>query len=263
MKKLLTVLIFSSVMSSCQTTQPQAAESLPAGVHKFVLEDVIVTANYQYLQAKENDSTIWLAIPQMQVTKGETYYYKNPMKMENFSSKELNRTFDVVYFLEGISKDTSGVFLPRIGESTANVQTTNNAEAPAAEMPQADTTGKRSLNEPHASPGAQVTEKTTVKVDKAPGGITIGELFAKKDTYAGKTVKVKGKVIKVNPSIMKRNWLHIQDGTSSGEKYDLTVTTEGEFNVGDVVILEGKITLNKDFGFGYFYDVLMEDAVQK
>jgi hypothetical protein len=59
---------------------------------------------------------------------------------------------------------------------------------------------------------------------------------------------------------MKKNWIHLQDGTDFSGKFDLAVTTDSEVKVGDNITVEGVITLDKDFGFGYFYEVLMEDA---
>jgi hypothetical protein len=59
---------------------------------------------------------------------------------------------------------------------------------------------------------------------------------------------------------MGKNWVHIQDGTEYNGQYDLTITTQEKVNVGDVVVFEGIISLNKDFGFGYAYDILMENA---
>jgi hypothetical protein len=61
-------------------------------------------------------------------------------------------------------------------------------------------------------------------------------------------------------AIMGKNWIHVQDGTEAAGNYDLTVTTQGTAKVGDVVVVEGGISLNKDFGAGYKYDVIMEDA---
>jgi len=59
---------------------------------------------------------------------------------------------------------------------------------------------------------------------------------------------------------MNTNWIHLQDGTESDGKFDLTATCLENLNVGDIVTLEGKITLDKDLGYGYFYEVLLEDA---
>lgn len=82
-----------------------------------------------------------------------------------------------------------------------------------------------------------------------------------KDKYDGKVITVTGECVKVNNGIMGRNWVHIQDGSKeNGKSIDLTVTTLQNIPVGSQVALKGKIVLNKDFGAGYRYDVIMEDA---
>jgi len=84
-----------------------------------------------------------------------------------------------------------------------------------------------------------------------------------KEKYAGEIVKIRGQVTKYNASIMKRNWIHIQDGTEHNGKFDLVATSNMEFKVGNIVTIEGKVTLNKDFGYGYSYEILLEETVAK
>jgi hypothetical protein len=98
------------------------------------------------------------------------------------------------------------------------------------------------------------------KVDALEDGISIADLYSDKKKYDGKTVRIRGAVTKFNPDIMQTNWLHIQDGTDYEGMYDLTITTDQALETGLIVTVEGKITLDKDFGYGYFYEVLMEDA---
>ena len=108
---------------------------------------------------------------------------------------------------------------------------------------------------------AQVAiEKVNVKVEPCSDCITIAKLMAGKQTYAGKTIKVKGEVTKYNSGIMGKNWVHIQDGSEFNGSFDLTITTDIITSVGETITLEGKIVLDKDFGYGYFYEVLMEDG---
>ncbi len=90
--------------------------------------------------------------------------------------------------------------------------------------------------------------------------ITIAELYANKTVYQGKTVRLHGKVVKYNPNIMGKNWVHIQDGTEHEGKNDLTATTGMTTKVGDEITIEGTVVLNKDLGAGYFYEILLEDA---
>jgi hypothetical protein len=68
-------------------------------------------------------------------------------------------------------------------------------------------------------------------------------------------------VVKVNKQVMGKNWIHIQDGTDFNNDFDLTITTQDLAEIGDEVTFKGKISVNKDFGSGYSYEVIMEDAV--
>lgn len=101
-------------------------------------------------------------------------------------------------------------------------------------------------------------------IAKADGGKTVAEVFAEKDALAGKPVTVRGKVVKVNGGIMGKNWLHVRDGSGAEGTNDLTVTTAGELPApGAIVVVTGPVTLNKDYGMGYKYDVIIEDAEVK
>jgi len=104
-------------------------------------------------------------------------------------------------------------------------------------------------------------ENAEISVDPAKEGITLAELFSNRNAYENKIITVSGQVVKVNTGIMGKNWIHIQDGTKDGDDFDLTITTQNVVEVGAVVTFEGKIELNKDFGSGYTYEVIMEDAV--
>jgi hypothetical protein len=103
-------------------------------------------------------------------------------------------------------------------------------------------------------------EKMNVTVEPCDGCITISNLLSNKKSYSGKVIKVKGKVTKFNPEIMGKNWVHIQDGTEFEGAFDLTITTSTKAVVGETITFEGKIALDKDFGYGYTYNVLMEEG---
>lgn len=209
----------------------KAVQDVAAGNHKVVVEDVLQAASYTYLNVSENGATFWIAVTKADFQKGQTLYYTGGLEMRNFESKDLGKTFDVIYFVDSINSRPT-------------------AAAPGAAM-----------QSPH---GKVVTGKdASISVAKAKGGITIAELYSNRKKYAGKTVTVRGKVVKANMAIMGRNWVHIQDGSSSGDNYDLTVTTNDNVNVGDVVTFQGVIALDKDFTAGYVYDVIMEGATRK
>lgn len=238
-------LVFTTLVlfffSSCQSGQSsQLSAQSPSDVHKVTVKEVLQTSTYTYLLVTENTEENWLALPKMQAGVGETYYYRNGFKMTDFESKELKRTFKTVYFLESIS-------------STPEIPATDMAANPHSTPQQVtDTTSGYKAQ--------VVITKAEVAIQPAEKGITIAELLAGKEKYEGKIIRVKGKVTKFNSKIMSRNWIHIQDGTEYSGKFDLTVTTKSEVTVGDTITLEGKITLNKDFGYGYSYEVLLEDA---
>jgi hypothetical protein len=92
------------------------------------------------------------------------------------------------------------------------------------------------------------------------GGTAIGEVFTKRDTLAGESIIVRGRVVKANKGIFDTNWYHLVDGTGSEGQDDLTVTSSADAAVGDVVRVEGVLTTDKDLGFGYFYAAIIEDA---
>jgi len=220
------------VIAGCSQNKDESksVQDVAAGNHKVVVEDVLQADSYTYLNVSENGATFWVAVTKADFQKGQTLYYTGGLEMRNFESKDLGKTFDIVYFVDNISSQ------------------------PVATAPGA------SMQSPH---GKAVTDKdASISVAKAKGGITIAELYSNRKKYKGKTVTVRGKVVKVNMAIMGRNWVHIQDGTSSGDSYDLTVTTNENVSVGDVVTFQGVIALDKDFTAGYVYDVIMEGATR-
>ena len=111
------------------------------------------------------------------------------------------------------------------------------------------------------SPGPAKTEKINVKIDQCEGCVKISDLMANKKSYAGKVIRTRGQVVRYNPGIMGKNWVHIQDGSESNGEFDLTITTSQNVSVGDILSFEGKIAVDKDFGYGYFYNIILEDAI--
>lgn len=89
---------------------------------------------------------------------------------------------------------------------------------------------------------------------------TVAALHQDKAALAGQAVRVQGKVVKVNNGIMGRNFLHVQDGTGDPNTNDLTVTSKQTALVGDQVTITGRVAINRDFGAGYAYPLLVEEA---
>jgi hypothetical protein len=103
------------------------------------------------------------------------------------------------------------------------------------------------------------------KIDKATGADahTIAEVWSQKGKLKEKAVTIRGKVVKSNAGIMGKNWIHVRDGSGSADKSDndITVTSDQAANVGEVLVITGVVRVDKDFGAGYSYPVIIEEAV--
>ncbi|HKJ42496.1 MAG TPA: hypothetical protein VKA27_10410 [Sunxiuqinia sp.] len=225
------VLFTSCVHKKKEKVQPLDTSSL---MNQVSVDSVIQTSDYTYLKVTEKGNTFWMAANKMNASVGDKYYYTNPLEMKNFKSKSLDRVFPSIYFVQDISSN------PIKPKETNNMNTMTGKKSPKGKV--------------------LVKEDPNIKVEVPEGGISIGNLYASMEKYAGKTAKVRGQVVKVNNNIMGKNWIHLQDGTKNGDSYDLTVTSTQTAQVGDVITVEGTIALNKDFGAGYFYDLIMENA---
>lgn len=215
-----------------QQAQQQQQQQPTAGKSGTVVE-TMDAAGYTYVQVDTGTEKIWAAAPQFNVSEGDPVIVPEGMPMENYHSKTLDRDFDLVYFVDSVM----------VGGST---------QASGQQMPK---------DHPNVSQEASTqTEVDVSGVEKIEGGQTVGEIFEKKDELAGEQIKVRGKVVKFNQQIMGKNWIHLQDGTGGAGANDLTVTTDTAAQIGDTVVVSGVLHLDKDFGYGYKYDVIVEDA---
>lgn len=89
---------------------------------------------------------------------------------------------------------------------------------------------------------------------------TVAAVHKDRAALVGKEVSVKGKVVKVNNGIMGRNFVHVQDGSGDQSSNNLIITSKQTAAVGDNVIITGKVVLNRDFGSGYSYPLLIEES---
>ncbi|HEX5698566.1 MAG TPA: OB-fold nucleic acid binding domain-containing protein, partial [Rhodoferax sp.] len=183
---------------------------------------------YTYLRLKTKDGETWAAVSTAAVKKGAMVTIENPMVMNNFESKTLKKTFPTIIF-------------GTLGGAGAS----QGAPAPKMAM-------------------APVADTTPIKVAKASGAnaYTVADVVGKATQLKDKPVKVNGQVVKYNAGIMGKNWIHLRDGSGSPAKSDddILVTTAAPAKVGDVVAVSGVVRNDKDFGAGYSYKVLIEDA---
>ena len=221
----------------------------PAGAPAATLQGTVLetldAANYTYLRLKTAEGETWAAVNQSKVAVGDAVTVLEPMPMDGFESTTLHRTFERIVF----------------GTLAAGPAP---AAGAASGMAQAHGAVSASMAAQHAAAAGGPAETGKISVEKAPlpDGRTVAGLFAERVALKGKAVSVRGKVVKVNTGIMGRNWLHLRDGSGSPETkdHDLTVTTADVVAKGDVVLVKGTVAVDRDFGSGYTYALLLEDA---
>ncbi|MBL0143482.1 MAG: nucleotide-binding protein [Betaproteobacteria bacterium] len=225
MKTLLAIFLTLFLGASWAANPPAAAP-----LKGEVLE--VIDANpYTYLRLKTTGGETWAAVAKAPVKKGTQVTIENPMVMSGFESKSLKRTFDKIVFgsLAGAGGATA----------SADVMSAHSGIAKTPDVP-------------------------VEKVAKAagPDARTVAEVTAQKAQLKGKTVIVRGKVVKFSAEIMGKNWVHLRDGTGSSTdgSNDLLVTTKQVAAVGDIVNAKGLVRTDADFGSGYSYKVLVEEA---
>jgi len=238
--RIFVMLVLVVVFSSCvknkngQMGQGQAA----ANGKSFEVVEVIQGSSYTYIRVKENTGEKWMAVSKQDVQNGGVYYYDEGLQMSNFHSKEIDRTFDEIYFVNTISTT------PIEKGAVAGMGAMGGTEAAPSHM------GK-----------VENEQNSAITLEKKAEELTVAQIFAKRADFSGKEVEIRGVVVKVNEQVMNKNWIHIQDGTNDNGNFDLTVTSTELPAVNDEITVKGKIILNKDFGYGYSYEVIMEDAV--
>lgn len=188
-------------------------------VHTVKVLEVLPTSKYVYLNVEEKGEKFWIATGKKEVKVGETYFYKKGILKTNFESKEHNRIFDKVYLV-------------------ANIVAANHGSEQSPKIEQ--------------SPIVHEQDTQTVR----EGSIKISELVNNKSKYAGKEVQISGKCTKINANIMGRNWIHLKDG--SMDEFDLVITSDELVPEGHTVTMTGVVVLDKDFGAGYKYDLIIE-----
>lgn len=224
-------LILVVIFASCNNNKNKYySEDSAAGADgkKFTVKEVIQASSYTYFKVDENSNERWVAVSKTVANTGDVYYYDKALEMNDFHSKDLDRTFDKIYFISKISKTPMSDF--------------NSAGMPAH-------SGK-----------VKTPQKGELTIDKNEDELTIAQIYSNSSDYAQKEVEIRGMVVKVNEAVMGKNWIHIQDGTKSGNSYDLTITTLDLPSVNDEVVFKGTVSVDRDFGSGYYYDVIVEDA---
>jgi hypothetical protein len=223
------------------TAEPPAAENpalaapVPEGMVRGEVLETMDSGGYTYVLLETKQDQRWVASQRIPVQVGDVVQVSEGMAMTNFTSNSLDRTFDVVYFADALT-NLSKVKMPE--------------DHPDMALPQGhpDTAG--------------AAEAVDTAVEALESGQDIAYVYANKDSLAGQKISLRGKVVKYNDGILGWNFIHLQDGSgdAAGGTHDITVTSHGTTAVGETVVVTGMIILDKDFGAGYSFPVLLEDA---
>ena len=246
---LVTFVLYSRHISLMASPQDKPAhpygEFVESQAHRGKVITTMDSGEYTYIEFEEKGNKLWAACPKTTVQVDDMIEFSRGLPMKDFHSKTLNRTFASILFVSNVKVEgTTG----SPGKSMALAK----SHEPINGIPKG-----------HVPIGKKVPAKITVEpgsIKKAEGGYTVSECYALKDSLKGKTITIRGKVVKFTSQIMGKNWLHIQDGTGKEGSDDLTVTSTGTAKPGDVVLVSGKIAYDKDFGAGYVYPVIIEEA---
>ncbi|MDP1817376.1 MAG: GW dipeptide domain-containing protein [Leadbetterella sp.] len=218
----------NDMSTSSANVSTTGSASTGSDMHQVTALEILEAERYTYLKVKEGVNTFWIATSKFDAKVGNEYFYRGGLLKTDFESVEHKKVFDKIYLVSEIIDAAA-----HPGSNGGMVNT-----------PPSDMNFKESKN--------------------VPGAIKLSELITQKAKYNGKQVTVSGEIVKANYGIMGKNWYHLQDGTKNGGKIcDFTITSAENLPLGANVGFEGKLILNKDFGSGYKYDILMEDAKLK
>ena len=268
--RLASVLAIALALWACKKPEPPAqpapspvAPAQPASLKGRVAERIDASP-YSYLRLTTAQGEIWAAVPQTNVASGAEVTVEGPMPMDGWESKTLNRKFDKLVFgtLAGQRPPSAGAPAavppghPAMPPGMSGAPPGMPGMPPGASAP--------GIAAQHAAAATGPADAGNVKVARATGSDarSVAEIHAQRAQLKEKKVAVRGKVVKFSAGIMGRNWVHLRDGTGSQDKgnNDVTVTTTDAAAVGDVVVARGVVRIDKDFGAGYVYPVIVEEA---
>lgn len=257
----LTLITPTLVLAEAQPPATKSPAAVQAPLDGVPLRGKIVETmdsnGYTYLLLDASQGKLWIAIPQTAVKVDQEVNCAPGLTMNNFTSKTLNRTFESIIFSPGIEKEAQA------GQGGTEMKKEGFAAALQAEQQGQAGNTAMSMGPSTGSAGA-VVPSSEVNVNKATGAnsYSVEECFEQGKELQGKTVRVRGKVMKISRMIMGKNWLHIQDGTGNPLKnhHDLVATSMEDPGDGAIVTIEGTLNHERDFGAGYKYEVIVEDA---
>ena len=218
-------------------TNPLLTGPVPDGMVRGTVVETMASGGYTYVALEIDGDIRWIAGPPTTVATGDVVLTSTGAQMTGFPSRSLGRTFDVIYFVGAIENLSAPV-----------------AAATDSALPQG-----------HPRTEADAATIDEIDVEALDQGHDIAWLYANRESLGGQAVTLRGQVVKYNSGILGKNFFHLQDGSGDATEgtNDLTVTSLDETEVGATVVVTGTIVLDKDFGAGYTFPLLLEDAAIK
>lgn len=197
--------------------------SLYAGdVFEGVVVETLDAGGYTYLQIEDAKKKYWVAVEGVKIDKGMEVRFTEEMRVKDFKSQSLGRVFDEIIFASNLQYRT------KVAE-TGNL--------------------------------ALIREHVEVSSYQQKGTMSVKEALQKREELQGKTIAIRGRVVKASANILERNFIHLQDGTGENKEVGRIVFTSKELpKVGDVLTATGTVSVDKNFGSGYVYPIIVENA---
>lgn len=238
-------------------TAQKAEHPTPAAAPAFnplsgTIVETMDSGGYTYILLDNGKDKVWIAGPVTPVEVQTNASCPDGMIMYDFHSKSLDKTFAQIYFVGAIWPEG---YAPSEGNIDMHGSDGGSMMGGSAGMNPHGTS-----NEPISGTKTVLENAKIEGVTKAAGGYTVEEIYTKAAELSGKEVTIRARVVKFSRNIMGTNWIHIQDGSGDDATSDLTITTDDTAEIGDLVMIKGPLSVDKDFGAGYKYHVIIEGA---
>jgi hypothetical protein len=252
----------AAALQAAGTSEPTSHGAGDASIGGTVVERIDVD-KYTYLRVdREGADDAWVAVPNADVSVGDRVTVRNTQLMKSFTSPTLKRTFDAIYF--GVLDAPTAAGAPQAAGGNGFVHPPTSGGNPHADLPSGSAPADSpEVQQAHAAPFQGATDVKVGKVRKAEGalGRRVAEIHAQRSALSGKLVRVRGVVVKSVPGVLGKTFVHVRDGSGDNDTTrDLTLTTDDYPAIGAEVLFEGTVMVDKDFGSGYRYGVLVENA---
>jgi len=211
------------------------------------ITEALTADKFTYFQLDTGSEKLWITSPLAKIQSGDKVSVTVKSPILNFHSKSLNRDFDAIYFVSEVLADGKNSVMEN---STMGMGSTTGSDA-TAKSPMGN------MHMPDMSTGMAAKSGPVENIEKVQDGKTVAEILASKAELAGQAIRIRGKVISYTANMLGKNWIHLKDSSSD---QDIILTTYNEVKPGDIIVAQGQLVVDKDYGNGLKYEILLEDV---